>query len=360
MRLAFVMDQQVGLKTHALTLKRHFPDATFIDVRYDAGFFKKLPGSGTLAGVREIRAGLGALSRFDAVVWASWATKFVPDLVEAAPSYLVMDMTPTQMTAMGELYGYTTQRAGFFGGWKRRATGRIYHAARHFFPWNTWVAQSLVSDWGVPKEKITPLSPGVDTALFTPGPDNGERGRARVLFVGGDFVRKGGDVLLRWARETAHSVELHLVTRDSVEDVPENVHVHRNVAPLSEELVALYQQSDVFALPTRADCYSLVALEAMACGLPIVITPLGGIPELIEEGKTGFLIPPDNYTALAARLDALVSDPALRTRLGAAARERACRLFDARCLAQTLRASLTSPSSGEGEAIGRGGRGVRA
>jgi glycosyltransferase involved in cell wall biosynthesis len=397
-RVAFVMDQQVGLKTHALTLRKYIEAdleivSTFVDVRYDAGKLSRLPGSGTAAGVREIRRGLGDVSRFDAIVWASWATKFVPDLVEATPSFLIMDMTPTQMTQMGQLYGYSARRAGFLSGWKRRATERIYQATTHFFPWNAWVGQSLIQDWAVEKEKITPLSPGVDTQLFCPAPGisqhlplsasfagslrfppssvaprssdeegdyrsspaqrfvdtpsparderlagggGGDAGGVRFLFVGGDFTRKGGDLLLRWARETKNSVELHLVTRDPVPDAPENTFVHHGIAPLSPELVALYQGCDVFVLPTRADCYSLVSLEAMACGLPVVTSPLGGIPELVGEGESGYLVAPDDYETLSQRLDTLASDPDLRARLGAAGLARARQSFDARCLAQKL------------------------
>lgn len=158
----------------------------------------------------------------------------------------------------------------------------------------------------------------------------------RFLFVGGDFTRKGGDLLLRWARETKNSVELHLVTRDSVPGAPPNTFVHHGIAPLSKELVALYQSCDVFVLPTRADCYSLVSLEAMACGLPVVVSPLGGIPELVSDGESGYLVAPDDYAALSMCLDALASDPNLRARLGAAGLARARQSFDARCLAERL------------------------
>ncbi|MGC4042952.1 MAG: glycosyltransferase family 4 protein [Armatimonas sp.] len=359
MKIAFVMDQQVGLRTHALTLKKHVQanpaiEATFIDVRYDARPLHKLPGSGTLAGVREIRRGIGNPTRFDAIVWASWATKFVPDLVEAVPSYLIMDMTPTQMALMGDFYGYTARRAEFLGAYKRRSTERIYRAARHFFPWNAWVGQSLIRDWGVPEDKITPLSPGVDTSLFQPvrAPEMplslGDRGairagngaKVRLLFVGGDFLRKGGDSLVRWARETTLPVEVHLVTRDTVNDIPENIVIRRGMAPLSPELVALYQSSDIFVLPTRADCYSLVALEAMACGLPVVISPLGGIPEIVTDSGTGYLVPSDDYDTLTARLNTLVTDPVLRARMGAAARARACRHFDAAQLVERLMTTI--------------------
>jgi glycosyltransferase involved in cell wall biosynthesis len=210
----------------------------------------------------------------------------------------------------------------------------MYREAVRLFPWNDWVAESLRQDWGVPAQKITSISPGVDTALFHPEPAARKQdGVVRVLFVGGDFQRKGGDLLLRWAaeRKKAITVELHLVTRDVVPEASSQasgIFVHRGITNNSPELVQLYQQCDLFVLPTRADCYSLVALEAMACGLPTVISSLGGIPDIVVEGETGFLIPPNDYAGLSRCLDTLVEDAPLRQKMGEAARTRACARFD--------------------------------
>ncbi len=344
------------MRTQALNIERGVADdpaieATFVPVRYaaNAGLLTRLPGlpggiKGTLRGVREIRDGLGDASRFDAILWATWAAKSVPDLVEAAPSFLLMDMTPTQMEAMGEQYGYTKARARLGASWKRRATKRIYDRAARLFPWNDWVADSLRNDWNVASDKITPVSPGADTQLFRPNPlARAEDGVVRVLFVGGDWLRKGGDLLLRWLHarsETAPPVELHVVTRDVVPDAGPGVVFYRDITNNSPELVALYQKCDIFALPTRADCYSLVALEAMASGLPVVISNLGGIPGIVANGKTGALVVSDDYAGLAAALDRYVASHALRAAHGAAGRKRAETLFDSRSSVRTLLAAI--------------------
>ena len=337
------MDQQVGLKTLWLNWEgvgAGGPEvgATWVPVCYaeGGGLLARLPGvpsgiKGSLHGIAEIKAGLGQTS-FDAVLWASWAAKSVAEKVAAAPAFQVMDMTPVQMEAKGELYGYGRARAQFGAGFKRRATDRLYAGARHFFPWNEWVAASLRDDYGIPAHKVTALSPGVDQELFRPDPlARTEDGVVKLLFVGGDFARKGGDLLLRWARETKVSTpwELHLVTRDAAAEAP-NVVVHQGVANNSRELVRLYQKSDLFVLPTRADCYSLVAMEAMSCGLPVVISRLGGIPEIVADGETGCLLEPGDYESLAARLDQLVSDTARRQAMGTAALARAQERFNCR------------------------------
>jgi len=340
----FVLDQQVGLKTQALNWERVASEdpsvrAAVVPVCYqaEAGPLSRLPGlpsgiKGTLRGVGEIRAGLAEAGPCDALLWATWAAKSVPDLVRSSPSFLVMDMTPLQMEAMGAQYGYSKMRARFGAGFKRRATERLYASARHLFPWNEWVAKSLRDDYGVPAERVTPVSPGVDQRLFRPDPSlRPEDGVIRLLFVGGDFARKGGDLLLRWARETQVPApwEMHLVTRDPVPETM-GIVVHRGISNNSPELVHLYQQSDLFVLPTLADCYSLVAMEAMSCGLPVVISRLGGILEIIADGQTGFGLEPGDYPALALRLDQLVSDAGLRQRMGAASLQRARALFDCR------------------------------
>lgn len=353
-QFAFVMDQQVGLRTQSLNFERVIcadptVEAAWIPVRYEISdtLLTRLPGlpsgiKGTLRGIGEIRGGLGDARRYDAILWATWAAKSVGDLIAAAPAFLVMDMTPVQMEAMGELYGYSRTRARFLGRWKRHATERLYQQAVHLFPWNNWVAHSLREDYGVPPEKITPLSPGVDIDLYRPDPAAKPKdGTVRLLFVGGDFARKGGDLLLRWARETriATPWELHIVTRSDVPDMP-HVVVHRNLSNNSAELVRLYQQSDVFVLPTRADCYSLVALEAMACGLPVMISRLGGIPEIVQDQQTGYLIDPDDYRGFTTYLERLVSQPDLRNRLGVVARRRACEQFSCRANLEQILATM--------------------
>ena len=355
-QFAFVLDQQVGLKTQALNWESVVSEdvsvrPSWIPVCYEAdgGLLSRLPGlpsgiKGSLRGVAEIKAGLSNAA-FDAVLWGTWAAKSVPQLVSAAPAFLVMDMTPLQMEALGELYGYGSARARFGASLKRRATDTLYSRATHLFPWNEWVGQSLRDDYGVPAEKITAVSPGVDQTLFRPDPvRQTDDGKVRLLFVGGDFARKGGALLLRWAQETTVQTpwELHLVTRDVVPETP-GVFVHHNITNNSPELVRLYQSSDLFVLPTRADCYSLVAMEAMSCGLPVIISRLGGIPELIKNGETGILLEPSNYDSLASALDDLVVNAARRQAYGEAALIHAKTYFNCRtnlsCVLDAMKAA---------------------
>jgi hypothetical protein len=352
LRIACVLDQQVGLKSHALNLMKGLSghprvDATLIPVEYGNGdhWLFRVPGlpggiAGTLCARGEIERGIAALGDIDAVLWGTWAAKSVPHIVERFPAFFVMDMTPNQMADMGEPYGYTKARSGRFAAWKRRATERIYQHGTAFFPWSDWVGESLHRDWGVASEIIHTIPPGVDTTCFQPAPQltaaHGQRGVVNVLFVGGDFERKGGPGLLAWAERNIEKVHLTVVTRDEIRETPANVTVRHGIGPNSPELIALYQSSHIFALPTVGDCYSMVGMEAMACGVPVVISDIGGIRDIIADGQTGYLCKPGDTAAFAAKLDVLVEDTALRARMAAAARERALAQFDASACARRL------------------------
>ena len=89
-----------------------------------------------------------------------------------------------------------------------------------------------------------------------------------------------------------------------------------------EDVAPFYAQMDVFALASATESFGLVLAEAMCCGLPVVATRVGGIPSVVEEGKTGVLVPPRSPHALADGIRLLLVDPDLRLKLGVAGRLR--------------------------------------
>ena len=87
-----------------------------------------------------------------------------------------------------------------------------------------------------------------------------------------------------------------------------------------EEILSI---SDVFIMPSGSETFGLAALEAMSCGVPVVASNIGGLPELVEEGKTGFLCPLGDLEAFADRIETIITDPALQREVGDASRKRA-------------------------------------
>jgi glycosyltransferase involved in cell wall biosynthesis len=212
-----------------------------------------------------------------------------------------------------------------------------YRSARLLMVASEALAEQLVAE-GVARERLRVVPPGRDVAAVA-GPPSGDlrRGRrAAVLCVANWVPRKGIHSLLEAVgRLPDDSVTLHLAGDDHAEpryaarlrarlarpDLAERVVVH---GPLStEEVAALYAAADVFALPSLKEPYGTVYGEAMAAGLPVVGWRAGNLPYLADHEREGLLAEPGDLDDLARSLLRLAADPALRERMGQAARRRA-------------------------------------
>lgn len=119
--------------------------------------------------------------------------------------------------------------------------------------------------------------------------------------------------------------EKALLEASANHDVSERIHFLGWIDDVQESMC----HWDIYAQPSRAEGFGLSVLEAMAAGLPVVATSVGGLPEIVLEGETGFLVPPAQPAVLAERIERLARAPELRTRMGDRGRARALGQFSA-------------------------------
>ncbi len=200
------------------------------------------------------------------------------------------------------------------------------------------VADFVSASYGLPRETIDVVHCGIDTEVFRPRaepepPDS----RPTVLFVGTLTEEKGlttvveavlslrskyPDILLQILGNGEGALADTLRAQARAAGAEASVEYHGFVAD-RPRLPEYYRRAHVFASPAHHEPgVANVYVEAMACGCPVVASRTGGAPEAVVDGETGLLVPPDDVDATAAALDRILSDAALRRRMGGAARQR--------------------------------------
>lgn len=342
----FLMELHIGHRAYYENLRRFIDrapklTAEWVEITYydRESLWHHLPflpagARGTCVGWSQTRQGLKKCADvffFNTQVPAALAGS----LVKRKPYVLATDITPIQYDRMAELYGHQVDRLEWLRRYKHKVNTRLFQDAAKLLPWSTWAAGSLLTDYGVQPEQIEVIPPGIDPETWYPGALR-ENNPKRILFVGGDFYRKGGEILLNaYQRLPKGMAELVLVTRSQV-PAGDGVQVYNHLQPNSPELIALFQTSDLFVLPTQAEAFGIAAVEASASGLPVIATRVGGLPDIVLDGITGFLIPAGDVSALADRLHLLLDWHGLRQQFGRAARERVLRCFNARINARRV------------------------
>ncbi|HVV48624.1 MAG TPA: N-acetyl-alpha-D-glucosaminyl L-malate synthase BshA [Polyangia bacterium] len=195
---------------------------------------------------------------------------------------------------------------------------------------SAWLARATHETLGVPATVAIAVIPNfVDADRFRPAEPPRALPAAPVVAHVSNFrpVKRVGDVVEVFARlRAARPARLRLVG-----DGPERARVEAQVRTLGladdveflgerVDLPAVLRETDLFLLPSETESFGLAALEALAAGVPVIASAVGGLPEVIPEGEVGFLCPLGDVEAMAAAARRLLDDGALHARLSAAAR----------------------------------------
>ncbi|UCD92536.1 MAG: MSMEG_0565 family glycosyltransferase [Methanobacteriota archaeon] len=203
---------------------------------------------------------------------------------------------------------------------------------------NYW-KEALKKEFGVNTHLIYN---GIDLSKFGTGNrDNKASSRPSILYVGGLEARKGVEFLLLAAEQVIDripNVKLTIVgksgltggqffnEKDMFADLAERIGIHRNVVfkdfVSDGRLPRYYRECDVFVLPSRMEGWGLTLMEAMAFEKPVIAYRVGGIPELVDDGKSGVLLECGDVRGLAESMVKILTDKKLAARLGKAARKK--------------------------------------
>jgi L-malate glycosyltransferase len=194
-----------------------------------------------------------------------------------------------------------------------------------------WLADTARANLALPATLAIDVIPNfVDTTTLNP-PAQRDPQRRRVLIHVSNFrpIKRVSDVVRVFAAVRSH-VDARL---DLVGDGPDRNGAEALVSKLglqdavrfhgeTDDLGSLYGASDVFLLPSESESFGLAALEAMACGVPVVASDVGGIPDVVVDGETGFLAPVGDVAAMAEATRRLLTDHALHQTMSRLARRR--------------------------------------
>ncbi len=261
--------------------------------------------------------------RLDAVVVNTQSVGlYLPDVAPDLPCWVALDATFQELkdspwfgpTAAARWFHPLTLR------WLLARERRLFRHATGLLPWSEHVVEALRRYHPEVTCPIHRLPP----SMRDPGPRRGDRlaGRPRLLFIGGDFRRKGGpELVAAWESSLRDRCDLDVVTRDTVDDQP-GMRVHRGVEAGGSLWADLWRRADLFVFPSHLETFGIVLLEALAFGVPVVASEAGAAREILDQGRAGWLLPDTSAAAIARTVSAALGDPAELTRRAGAGRTR--------------------------------------
>lgn len=200
--------------------------------------------------------------------------------------------------------------------------------------------RNLVAQYHLKETNIHVITSGIDIDAFKPFQSNQKAATRNELKLGDSpvigfvsqaiSVSKGGDNVIKVFKETKKgmpAVRLLLIGEDRI-GIPQDDSIIHHGFVRREGMPIYYNAMDIFLLPSRSEGAPKVVMEACACGIPVIATNVGGIPELIKEGHTGFTVDPENVEGMINYCRSLLHNESLRIEMGRKARDYAVEHFD--------------------------------
>jgi glycosyltransferase involved in cell wall biosynthesis len=216
----------------------------------------------------------------------------------------------------------------------------IYRNADHVFVMSEHVRASLRQQYGLAPERATCVYAGSN---IDPSPiplENGDYTNQTIIFIGIDWERKGGATLLKAFEEVLIELpkaKLVIVGGNPPVDHPQIEVVGR---AQREAVKSHLTRASVFCLPTRIEPFGIAVVEAFFHHLPVVVSNIGAMPDLVRDGESGHLVAPDDPKALAKALLDLLSDPAKCRRFGEAGYRTVAERYTWEAVGRRLRAGI--------------------
>lgn len=231
---------------------------------------------------------------------------------------------------------------------------RVYNSMERVFTFSQYLRDSIVKNYGVADERVTVLGSGINLDNI-PEPAAGKRYDSQeILFIGVEFERKGGPQLLqafRAVRDAYPAAVLHLVGPRKLRIAPPldaNVQYHgfldKRVPHDRELLQELFQRASLFVMPSLYEPFGIAPLEAMANGIPAVVSNGWALPELVTPGVTGELVEVGSASDLAERIKALLASPERLQQMGEQGRREVLARYSWNNVVERLLAAIDSGS----------------
>jgi len=213
---------------------------------------------------------------------------------------------------------------------KNEAYGQRGSSKLHFAADSQWLAAEAAKSSLLQGHNISTIHYGIDTAIFRPlDPVTCKQilgiptDRPVIAFAAVSVAdkRKGASCLIEAIQQMKEKPFLLTWGASFPPELEELPHLHLGSIDSEYLITSVYNAADVFVIPSIEEAFGQTALEALACGRPVVGSNVGGIPDMVHDSDTGLLVAPGNADALAEALDQLMQDQSMRKQMGIKARE---------------------------------------